>query len=112
MLTPDDEARFETVAYTYYEQLNGYRHLKRLDIGYYFYSGAYAVDLLKVLDANEKTIIHIPSVNSRESTRDKHREVEHIIEELGNWQGTDPATGLPVGQDIARARPAHRRSGR
>lgn len=96
VLMPEDEARFETVTYTYYEQLNGYKHLKQLDIGYFFYAGAYADDLLKVLDPNEKTIIHIPSVNSRESTKDKIREVEHIIEELGEWQGVDPATGFQL----------------
>ncbi|MCP4318307.1 MAG: DEAD/DEAH box helicase [Hyphomicrobiales bacterium] len=94
VLMPHDEAKFDTVTYTYYEQLNGYRHLKRLDIGYFFYAGAYSDDILKVLDPNEKTIIHIPSVNSRESTKDKIKEVEHIIEELGEWQGTDPASGF------------------
>ena len=94
VLTPEDEARFETVTYTYYEQLNGYAHLKALDIGYFFYTGSYADDILKVLDPTKKTIIHIPSVNSRESTKDKIREVEHIIEKLGEWQGTDEATGF------------------
>ncbi len=96
VLMPHDEAKFDTVTYTYYEQLNGYKHLKKLDIGYFFYSGAYAEDILEVLDPNEKTIIHIPSVNSRESTKDKHREVEHIIDELGDWQGTDPKTGFQL----------------
>jgi superfamily II DNA or RNA helicase len=96
VLAPQDEAKFETITYTYYEQLNGYEHLKRLDIGYFFYSGAYSDDILKVLDPAEKTIIHIPSVNSRESTKDKHREVEHIIEELGSWEGADPATGFQL----------------
>lgn len=96
VLSPADESRFETVTYTYYEQLNGYEHLKQLDIGYFFYSGSYSDDILKVLDPTEKTIIHIPSVNSRESTKDKIREVEHIIEELGDWQGTDPATGFQL----------------
>jgi hypothetical protein len=38
VLAPQDEAKFETVTYTYYEQLNGYEHLKKLDIGYFFYS--------------------------------------------------------------------------
>ncbi|MGM0561699.1 MAG: DEAD/DEAH box helicase [Pseudomonadota bacterium] len=94
VLMPEDEARFETVTYTYYEQLNGYRYLKQLDIGYYFYSGAYSDEILNVLDPDEKTIIHIPNVNSRESTKDKIREVEHIIDELGVWQGTDPSTGF------------------
>lgn len=96
VLSPEDEARFETVTYTYYEQLSGYTWLKTLDIGYFFYSGSYADELLKVLDPNEKTILHIPNVNSRESTKDKHREVEHIIDALGDWQGTDPATGFQL----------------
>lgn len=94
VLAPHDEAKFDTVTYTYYEQLNGYEYLKQLDIGYFFYSGSYADDILSVLDPTEKTILHIPSVNSRESTKDKIREVEHIIEALGDWQGTDPATGF------------------
>lgn len=96
VLAPQDESRFDTVTYTYYEQLNGYEYLKQLDIGYYFYSGSYADDLLKVLDPAEKTIVHIPNVNSRESTKDKIREVEHIIEELGEWQGADPVTGFQL----------------
>jgi superfamily II DNA or RNA helicase len=96
VLSPQDESKFDSVTYTYYEQLNGYEFLKQLDIGYFFYSGSYADDILNVLDPAEKTIIHIPSVNSRESTKDKIREVEHIIEELGAWQGTDPATGFQL----------------
>ncbi|SHG64207.1 DEAD/DEAH box helicase [Bradyrhizobium erythrophlei] len=96
VLSPEDEEKFDTVTYTYYEQLNGYEYLKQLDIGYFFYSGSYADDILKVLDPTEKTIVHIPSVNSRESTKDKIREVEHIIEELGEWQGTDPVTGFQL----------------
>ena len=96
VLTPEDEAKFDTVTYTYYEQLNGYEHLKQLDIGYFFYAGAYTDDILKVLDPAEKTIVHIPNVNSRESTKDKIKEVEHIIEELGEWQGTDPVTGFQM----------------
>ncbi|MCC6477834.1 MAG: DEAD/DEAH box helicase, partial [Sphingomonadaceae bacterium] len=96
VLAPQDESKFDSVTYTYYEQLNGYQYLKQLDIGYFFYSGAYADDILAVLDPAEKTIIHIPNVNSRESTKDKIREVEHIIEELGDWQGTDPATGFQL----------------
>lgn len=96
VLAPQDESKFDTVTYTYYEQLNGYEYLKQLDICYYFYSGSYTDDILKVLESSEKTIIHIPNVNSRESTKDKIREVEHIIEELGEWQGTDPVTGFQL----------------
>jgi superfamily II DNA or RNA helicase len=96
VLSPQDEAKFEPVTYTYYEQLNGYEYLKRLEIGYYFYSGAYADEILNVLNPAEKTIVHIPSVNSRESTKDKIKEVEHIIGALGEWDGTDPVTGFQL----------------
>lgn len=96
VLAPHDETKFESVTYTYYEQLNGYEYLKQLDIGYFFYSGSYADDILGVLDPAEKTIIHIPNVNSRESTKDKIKEVEHIIGELGEWQGADPLTGFQL----------------
>lgn len=40
--------------------------------------------------------MHIPNVNSRESTKDKIREVEHIIEELGDWEDTDAETGFQL----------------
>jgi len=96
VLAPQDESKFDTVTYTYYEQLNGYEHLKSLDIGYFFYSGSYADDILAVLDPAEKTIVHIPNVNSRESTKDKIKEVEHIIGALGEWQGIDPTTGFQL----------------
>ncbi|UNU43500.1 DEAD/DEAH box helicase [Sphingopyxis sp. YF1] len=105
VLMPEDEARFETVTYTYYEQLNGYEHLKTLNIGYFFYSNRYLSAIEAVLDPAKKTIVHIPSVNSRESTKDKIKEVEEIMEYLGEWQGADPQTGfhhvkLPDGRVI------------
>lgn len=95
VLSPQDEEKFDTVTYTYYEQLNGYEHLKQLDMGYYFYSGSYIEDIPKVLDLSEKTIIHIPNVNSRESTkRGKTTEVSEIMGVLGSWEGKDPETGF------------------
>ncbi len=94
VLMPEDEAKFEPVTYTYYEQLNGYEHLKSLDVGYYFYTGTYHSAIMEVLKPDRKTIVHIPSVNSRESTKDKIKETEHIIEELGDWQSVDPKTGF------------------
>jgi superfamily II DNA or RNA helicase len=96
VLHPDDESKFDTITYTYYEQLNGYQYLKQLDIGYYFYTNSYTDTIMQVLNPNEKTILHIPNVNSRESTKQKIREVEHIIDELGEWQGTDPNTGFQL----------------
>lgn len=105
VLIPEDEARFEPVTYTYYEQLNGYEHLKALNIGYFFYSNSYLSAIEAVLDPAKKTIVHIPSVNSRESTKDKIKEVEEIMEYLGEWQGADFQTGfhnvkLPNGRVI------------
>lgn len=95
VLAPQDEARFETVTYTYYEQLNGYEYLKQLDIGYYFYSGSYVDEIANVLDADMKTIVHIPNVNSRESTqRGKTTEVSEIMDAMGTWKGKDPVTGF------------------
>jgi hypothetical protein len=68
-----------------------------LDIGYYFYSGSYVDDIAKVLDTNEKTIVHIPNVNSRESTkRGKTTEVSEIMDALGKWAGKDEATGFDL----------------
>lgn len=96
VLTPEDEEKFTTVTYTYYEQLNGYEYLKSLGIGYYFYNGSYVNSLLDVLDPKERTIIHIPNVNSGESTKDKYKEVEQIIGMLGNWEGADPDTGFQL----------------
>jgi len=94
VLLPEEEAKFETVTYTYFEQLNGYEHLKALDIGYYFYSGSYLNTIMKVLDPSKKTILHIPNVNSRESTGDKYREVNEILQALGDWEGREESTGF------------------
>lgn len=96
VLAPEDEARFSTVTYTYYEQLNGYTYLKSLQIGYSFYTGPYVESLPKVLDPSLKTILHIPSVMSRESLKDKVKEVEQIMNWLGEWRGTDEVTGFDL----------------
>lgn len=97
VMSPEDEAKFETVTYTYYEQLNGYEYLKTLDIGYYFYSGSYVDEIAEVLDTQLKTIIHIPNVNSRESTqRGKTTEVGEILHAMGEWKGKDPITGFDL----------------
>ncbi len=101
VLLPEDERRFVTVTYTYYEQLSGYQHLKKLDIGYYFYSGSYLDDLPKVLNENEKTIIHIPNVNSRESTQDKHKESSTFWKR--SVSGLVPT--MPLGFSWLRRRP-------
>lgn len=94
ILLPEDEAKFTKVTYTYYEQLNGYKHLKTLGIGYHFYQNRYIDALPSVLDPSKKTIIHIPNVNSGESTKDKYTEVDAILEVLGDEVVQDPDTGI------------------
>jgi len=83
VLLPEDEAKFSKVTYNYYEQLNGYEHLKSLGIGYHFYQGRYMSAIGDILDTDKKTILHIPNVNSGESTKDKHKEVDFIIDSIG-----------------------------
>lgn len=94
VLHAEDEAKFDKVTYNYYEQLNGYTHLKSLGIGYHFYTGRYTSALDEVLDTDKKTILHIPSVQSGESTKDKMREVDTIIDSIGEVVRQDANTGV------------------
>ncbi len=94
VLAPEDEAKFDKVTYTYYEQLNGYKYLKSLGIDYAFYQGQWTDAIAEVLDTHKKTIIHIPSVNSRESTKDKLNEVGAVIDTIGKNLGRDNKTGI------------------
>jgi len=92
VLLPEDEGLFTKVTYNYYEQLNGYTYLKSLGIGYHFYQGRYTSAILEILDTNKKTILHIPNVNSGESTKDKHKEVDTILDAIGDVIKVDPET--------------------
>ncbi len=94
ILLPEDEEKFTKVTYNYYDQLNGYEHLKSLGIGYHFYQGKYTNAIMEILDTNKKTILHIPNVNSGESTKDKHNEVDFIIDAIGDVIKQDSETGL------------------
>lgn len=94
VLLPSDEAKFTKVTYNYYEQLNGYNYLKSLGIGYHFYQGKYTSAILDILDTNKKTILHIPNVNSGESTKDKHNEVDTILDAIGEVIKVDSETGI------------------
>lgn len=94
VLMPEDEAKFTKVTYNYYEQLNGYDHLKSLGIGYHFYQGRYTSAIDEILDTDKKTILHIPNVNAGESTKDKYQEVDTILDKIGDVVSQDPATGI------------------
>lgn len=94
VLLPQDEAKFQKVTYNYYQQLNGYTYLKTLGIGYHFYQGKYTSAITEVLDTNKKTILHIPNVNSGESTKDKLNEVDLILDIIGEVDHQDYKTGV------------------
>ncbi len=94
ILIPEDEARFTKVTYNYYEQLNGYTYLKSLGIGYHFYQGRYTSAIRDVLDTDKKTILHIPNVQSGESTKKKSEEVDTILDSIGDVMRQDQATGV------------------
>lgn len=94
VLRPEDEARFNKVTYSYYEQLEGYEHLKALGINYEFYKGSYINGLKDVLDPSRKTIIHIPHRGSSEAVDDKFNEVGRIIDLIGVVESRDPITGF------------------
>lgn len=94
VLLPEDEALFTRVTYNYYEQLNGYEYLKTLGLGYHFYQGRYTEAISEILDTTKKTILHIPSVNAAESTKDKYSEVDFILDAIGEYESTDPETGI------------------
>lgn len=94
VLEPTDEEKFRKVTYNYYQQLNGYTYLKSLGIGYHFYQGKYTDAVHEILDTDKKTILHIPSVQSGESTKDKLREVDEIIDSFGEVEYQDETTGV------------------
>lgn len=94
ILLPEDEEKFTKVTYNYYEQLNGYDFLKSLGIGYHFYQGRYTNAIMEILNTDQKTILHIPNVNSGESTKDKHNEVDFILDAIGDVIKQDADTGV------------------
>ncbi|MCF6345279.1 MAG: ATP-dependent helicase [Thiomicrorhabdus sp.] len=94
VLLPEEEAKFTKVVYNYYQQLNGYKYLKTLGIGYHFYQRSYLTAIDEVLDTDKKTILHIPNVNAGESTKDKYKEVDQILDIIGDVEYQDENTGL------------------
>lgn len=94
VLSPEDEDKFDRVTYNYYDQLNGYNHLKSLGIGYHFYQGKYLNAIHEILNTDKKTILHIPNVNSGESTKEKYAEVDTILDGIGALVKQDDETGV------------------
>ena len=119
VMRPEDEAKFQpTINYNYYQQLSGYRYLKSLGIGYQFFTGKYITAIPEALDTTKKTLIHIPSVNSKTAYGSKYDEVMDIIGCIGEIVKTDYANRLyhvrtPDGRmlkvgDLVEDNPSHR----
>ena len=84
VLRQEDEVRFTPVQFNYYDQLNGYKYLKTLQLGYHFYRGHYLTALDKVLDTHQKTLIHIPVTGAKAAgAYDKYHQVKEIIDLIG-----------------------------
>lgn len=95
VLHPEDEARFERVIYTYYEQLNGYEYLKTLRINFRFYQGKYLDAIGDALDPNLKTIVYIPHVGSAEGSGiNKMFAVDAIVDAIGDRLGKNSSTSI------------------
>lgn len=62
VIRPEDEARFHpSINYNYYQQLNGYRWLKSLGIGYSLFQENYLTAIPEVLDTTKKILVPTPS---------------------------------------------------
>ncbi len=95
VLRPEDEARFTPVQFNYYDQLNGYKYLKSLGLGYHFYKGHYLSALDKVLDTTKKTLIHIPVTGAKAAgAYDKYQQVKEIIDLIGSQVDEDYNTNI------------------
>ena len=91
VMRPEDEQFFlPAINYNYYQQLNGYKYLKSLGIGYHFFRGKYITAIPEILDTTKKTLIHIPSVQGRDSYADKYQQVADIIATIGEVVGEEP----------------------
>lgn len=103
VLRPEHESRFTVVTFTYYEQLQGYSYLKKINIGHHFYSvvkgedevAPYIAGIKELYKPGKKTIIHIPQPNSKESV-DKYAEYDAITDIIGDFIETDETTGLSL----------------
>lgn len=91
VMRPEDEQFFlPAINYNYYQQLNGYKYLKSLGIGYHFFRGKYITAIPEILDTTKKTLIHIPAVQGRDSYADKYQQVADIIATIGEVVGEEP----------------------
>jgi len=109
VLHPQDEARFEKVIYTYYEQLNGYEYLKTLRINFRFYQGRYLDAIGEALDPSRKIIVHIPHVGSAEGSGvNKMFAVDAIVDAIGDRLGQNYKTSVDRATGFVHLMVGHR----
>ena len=87
VLSPEDEAKFETVTYTYYEQLNGYEYLKRSTSAIFSTPAPIVDDILKVLDPTENDHPHSQRQFARKHQGQDQGSRTTLWRGLGDWQG-------------------------
>lgn len=91
VMRPEDEQLFQpAINYNYYQQLNGYKYLKSLGIGYAFFQGQYITAIREALDTTKKTLIHIPPVQGRDAYAGKRDQVADIIAQIGEVVDEEP----------------------
>ncbi len=91
VMRPEDEQLFQpAINYNYYQQLNGYKYLKSLGIGYAFFREKYITAIGEALDTTKKTLIHIPPVQGRDAYAKKHDQVADIIAQIGEVVDEEP----------------------
>lgn len=99
VMRPEDEQLFQpAVNYNYYQQLNGYKYLKSLGIGYHFFRGKYTTAIPEIIDTSKKTLIHIPPVQGKDSYDDKYQQVTDIIATLGEVVAEEPEHFIKIVQ--------------
>jgi len=99
VMRPEDERLFQpAVNYNYYQQLNGYKYLKSLGIGYHFFRGKYITAIPEIIDTSKKTLIHIPPVQGKDSYDDKYQQVTDIIATLGEVVAEEPEHFIKIVQ--------------
>lgn len=97
VMRAEDEELFQpTVNYNYYQQLNGYKYLKSLGIGYHFFRGRYISAIPEILDTTKKTLIHIPPVQGRDAYSTKYDQVDDIINAIGTVVKEEPRNFIKV----------------
>jgi superfamily II DNA or RNA helicase len=87
LLAPKIESKFTRYNLPYDKYLESMNHLRSFSFDFALCGPNYCEAIGKLVKDKKKDVIHIPSVNSRHSTGDKHKEVSAIIEKYKKIHG-------------------------